>query len=113
MGNGIILGFVGKDLYACVPYRPWAWPIAYILSFTDPIVAISSAGAGNVAIVTTSGNPYLITGSSPGSLTATKLPEIKPNLSKRGTENYGTSVIYPASDGLRLIGSDGTTKLLT
>lgn len=113
MGNGILLGFVGKDLYACVPYRPWAWPIDYINSVSDDIVAITGSGTGNTAIVTTTGSPYLVTGSSPGSLMITKLPEIKPNLSKRGTEAYGPMAISPAPDGLRAITSDGSSELLT
>jgi hypothetical protein len=113
MGNGILLGFVGKDLYACVPYRPWAWPISYINSVTDDIVAISSSGSGNTAIILTEGEPYLATGTSPASITLTRLPKTKPCLSKRGVETYGPVTIYPAADGLRSLNADGTGDLLT
>jgi hypothetical protein len=113
MGKGIILGFIGKDLYTCVQYRPWAWPIDFINSLSDDIVAISSSGAGDTAIILTTGRPYLVTGSSAGSLMINKLPEIKPCISKRGVENYGTMTIYPAPDGLRTLNSDGSGDLLT
>lgn len=121
MGNGIIVGFVGKEIYACVPYRPWAWPAAYVISMPDDITCISSVGAGSTAIVTTSGAPYLLSGTTGASLSLTRLPEIKTNLAKRGTintsilsgENYYSGVVYPSTDGLRFVNSEGTSMLLT
>lgn len=113
MGKGIILGFIGKDLYACVPFKPWAWPIDYIQSISDEIVAISSSGAGDTAIILTTGRPYIVTGSSSGSLMVNKLPEIKPCVSKRGVETFGNMCIYPAPDGLRALNADGSGDLLT
>lgn len=113
LGNGIIVGFVGKDIYACVPYRPWAWPIAYINSTPDDIVDITPVGEGT-AIVSTEKGHHVLTGTSSASLTLGSLmSERRPNLSKRGTVSYGGGVIYPATDGLRIINSEGTNQLLT
>lgn len=125
MGNGMIIGFIGKDIYACIPYKPWAWPEAYVLSAADDIVDISPVGTGSSCIVTTTGPPYILTGTAPSGLTLNRLPEIKPNLSKRGTvrvnilsksqltTNYYSGVMYPSTDGLRFVNSEGMSMLLT
>ena len=109
MSNGICLAFVGKDIYASIPYRPWAWPIAYRNSIVDNIVAIASYG--NTAVIMTDKYPYLVTGTSPASLTIERLPEPRPCVSKRGTVGHDNGIIYPSSDGLYMIGTGGEARL--
>ncbi|MFP3490442.1 hypothetical protein R0K20_22855, partial [Staphylococcus sp. SIMBA_130] len=61
--GGILVGFFDNTLAFSEPYLPHAWPISYQLSFPDPIVAIASISNG--LVVTTTGQPWLVTGSSP------------------------------------------------
>ena len=105
ISNGIIAGFVGKDLYFCEAYRPWTFPTAHMLSLESTIVSIEGVGAGT-AVVTTEGRPYLVTGTDPASMTPIRLPSPKACVSKRGTVAYGTGAIYPAADGLVVINAE-------
>jgi len=102
LGNGILLAFNGKDLYASIAYRPWAWPTAYMQSLSSSIVAITPIGA-NQAIITTENEPYMLVGTAPGSITIEPFPESRACLSKRGAIAYKGGCVYPAADGLRMV----------
>jgi len=96
------LAFNGKDLYASIAYRPWAWPTAYMQSLSSSIVAITPIGA-NQAIITTENEPYMLVGTAPGSITIEPFPESRACLSKRGAIAYKGGCVYPAADGLRMV----------
>ncbi|MBC3906197.1 hypothetical protein [Undibacterium umbellatum] len=98
MPNGIMLGFTDATLHACEPYAPYAWPAKYDIPLEYPIVGI--AVAGQTAVVTTTGVPYLVTGVDSGSLSAEKLPRNQSCVSKRSMVAIGGSVIYASPDGL-------------
>jgi len=106
-----MLGFSGKDLYASEAYLPYSWPIAYIQALAHPIVSIASLGG--VAIVTTEGNPYIVTGTDPASLTVLPLPDVHACVSKRGTTACSLGIVFPGADGFVLVTSGGETKLFT
>ena len=44
LGNGILAGFTGKDVYFSVAYKPWAWPAEYAISLPGPIVGQAVTG---------------------------------------------------------------------
>jgi hypothetical protein len=112
-GYGIVIGSTGKDIYPSIPYKPWAYPIAFSLSSPNDILLIKPIVDG-ISVVFTSKGVHLLKGTSSGSLLLGKeLPDKKPCLSKKGAVAYSTGVIYPATDGLRNIASDGTNTLLT
>ena len=112
-GYGIVLGFSGKDIYPSIAYKPWAFPIAYSLSSLHDVIAIKPIISGMAAVFTEKG-VHILSGTSPGSLLlGQELPDKKPCLSARGAVTYATGVIYPSTDGLRNIASDGTNTLLT
>lgn len=98
MPNGIMLGFTDATLHACEPYAPYAWPAKYDIPLEYPIVGIGVAG--QTAVVTTTGVPYLVTGVDSGSLSAEKLPRNQSCVSKRSMVAIGGSVIYASPDGL-------------
>ena len=108
MSNGIVVGFVGKDLYFSEPYRPWAYPIDYRLSVSSPIVSIISLGS--TIIVTTEENPYSVTGIDPNSMTPLKMPDPIASVAARSSVGYTTGGIYAAPNGLYLV--DGVKGLL-
>jgi len=100
--NGILAGFFDNTLAFCEPYLPHAWPIDYQLAFDDPIVAIASISGG--LIVTTTGQPWLVTGSSPEAMAQMMLDVNQPCLSKRSMVDMGGYAIYAGHDGLIAVG---------
>ena len=101
MPNGIMVAFTGNTLHACEPYFPYAWPKKYDIPLDYPIVGI--AVAGQTALVTTTGIPYLVTGVESGSLSAEKIPVNQACIAKRSMVSIGGAVIYASPDGLVLV----------
>jgi hypothetical protein len=56
--NGIMAGFVGRDIYFCDPYHPHAWPIAYNQTVDYPVVGLGRMDT-TLAVLTT-GTPYFL-----------------------------------------------------
>jgi len=119
MGNGILLGFVGKDLYVCEPYKPWAWPTGYVETLADTIVSIAGVGAylssdsPEIAVVTTTERPYLVIGNTPGSLSVVPLPADYACVSSKGTVRWKDGLVYPSKVGLAIVNSSGAVANLT
>jgi hypothetical protein len=105
MGNGIMAGFKENEVYFSVPFIPYAWPIEYQLTTDQPIVAIGAYG--NSLVVTTTEYPYIITGTSPESMSIDKLSHRQPCVAKRGLVSVVGGVIYPCPSGLFYIGEGG------
>ncbi len=107
MANGVLIGFSGNDVCISEAYVPYAWPAAYKLSTDYPIVG--GKAIGNQCVVLTTGNPYLLSGIDPGSMSLTKLDWPQACVSKRSIVNVGGAVMYASPDGLCAI--DGTGQL--
>lgn len=105
MPNGFMAGFVGNTLYFSEPYMPHAWPDRYRKTVTDDIVGI--AVYGQTLVVATTGQPYIATGTDPGSVSAAKLDVYAPCLSKSGVCSVGMGVAYPSFDGLVIVSAAG------
>lgn len=103
--NGMMAGFVGKDLYLSEPYRPHAWPEKYILTVDFNIVAIGSFGT--TFVIMTDGLPYIAQGNSPDSMVQEKIERNLPCINARGVIDLGYGVAYPSSDGLVMVSSRG------
>lgn len=110
MPNGIIVGFSKNTIRFCEPYQPHSWPIAYELTTEEDIVALGAFGSS--LVVTTEGNPYLITGLHPSEMTMERLEISQSCVSKRGLADTGYAVVYPSPDGMMMIGP-GVAKLIT
>ena len=100
--NGILAGFFENTLAFCEPYLPHAWPISFQLAFNDPIVAIAAISGG--LIVTTTGKPWLVTGSSPEAMAQMQLDVNQPCLNKRSMADMGGYALYAGHDGLVAVG---------
>jgi len=117
MGNGIMAGFLGKDVYFTDPWQFHAWPIKHIITIPQTVMGLGAVGGGSL-VAPTVGNPYIFTGVDPGSISHAPLPEIAPCVSKRGiasaiVETQAGSrgqVIFPSPFGLYMI--DGATGTL-
>lgn len=111
MPNGMMAGFVGRDIYFCEPWIPHAWPQAYVLSADFDIVALGSIGTS--LVVMTTGNPYLVQGTHPSSMQMAKMETSLPCLSARGVVDLGSAIAYPSHDGLVLASASGQASVVT
>lgn len=113
MPNGMAVGFKGNELWFSEPYRPHAWPVAYVLTTEFPIVGIGITGQSVVAC--TSGTPYIATGVNPQNLTLTKTLNPEPCNSRGSILSTDRGVYYTSPNGLVLVTQDGqvtnTTEL--
>lgn len=108
--NGMLVGVDGKALRFCEPFMPFAWPSAYRLPVDDTIVALARWRQN--LIVLTTGQPYIVTGSSPGAMSMQPLEMNQSCVAKRGVVEFGHGVVWPSPDGLAYIG-DGGARVLT
>jgi len=103
--NAIQAGHRKNEILLAEPGLPHAWPVAYRKSVDYTIVAISALGDG--AVVTTTGQPYLLVGTHPASMAPIRLEVPYANRAKRGTVEFGMQVMYPSTHGLVLVDSSG------
>lgn len=96
-------GFVGKELYFSEPNLPHAWPSAYQITLDFPIVGLGTIG--NVLVVGTEENPYVVYGTTPDVMQPQKLPDPHPCLSKRSMDSIPEGVLFATTDGLYLCGT--------
>jgi hypothetical protein len=108
--NGIVAGFVGRDLYFCEPYRPHAWPQSYVQTLDYPIVGLGRLDTTLVALTT--GTPYLVQGSHPDSMVVVKTDLEQACASKRSIVSMAGQVVYSSPDGLVAISPSGS-KVIT
>lgn len=107
---GSLAGFYDNVLCLSEPNQPHAWPATNQYTLADKIVAIGAFG--NSILVTTTGFPYVLTGSTPSSMSVERFEEGYPCISKRGLVDMGYSILYPTPLGLMQIGVNGA-KLVT
>ena len=98
IGYGMLAGFVGNTLYISVPDYPHAWPLQQTLTFPARIVGLGMMGTS--LIVCTDQNPWIITGTSPSTLTQEPISIHEPCVSKRSVISNLTGVMYASPNGL-------------
>lgn len=101
MPNGIMAGYIGKDVYFSEPFRPHAWPVKYMLSTNYDITGL--AVTGTTLVIGTKGWPELVGGSSPDTMTMERVELSMPCLNQQGMVDMGYAVLYPSNDGLVLV----------
>jgi hypothetical protein len=107
MPNGMMVGFSGKQLCFCEPYKPHAWPEKYRLTAAFNIVGLGSYGTTVVA--GTQGYPYVAGGNAPSSMVEEKIEVNLPCVNGRGVVDLGYSVAYPSNDGLVVVSNGNAT----
>lgn len=108
--NGMMAGFLGKDLYICEPYQPHAFPEKYVLTADHNIVGL--AAYGNTIVVATDGLLYFVTGSAPESMVMEKTELNMPCMSTRGMVDLGYAAAFPSNDGL-VMAQGGSASVVT
>jgi hypothetical protein len=105
MPNGMMVGFVGKQLYFCEPYHPHAWPAEYDQAVDYDIVGLASFG--NSVAVLTEGWPYVMTGSHPRNINIRPVKVNQACLSKESIATDRDRVYYASPDGIIELGVNG------
>jgi hypothetical protein len=105
--NGMMAGFVGRDVYFSEPYRPHAWPETYMQTVDYPVVGLGRMDT-TLAVLTT-GVPYLMQGAHPDSVAVVKSDLEQACVSKRSIVSFGSAVIYAAPDGLMMLSPGGSS----
>jgi len=110
MPNGMLAAFRKNEVWFCEPYHPHAWPDIYTLVVDAEIVGLGVYDT--TLVVLTKGQPYLMTGGTPLSISQTKLPMNQPCVSKRSIASDQYGVLYASPYGLVSIGT-GTQDVVT
>ncbi len=105
--NGMMAAFVGKTLCFCEPFLPHAWPEKYQLQTDFPIVGLGAFGSS--LVVTTTGNPYVVTGTAPENMTMERLEVNLPCINPRSIVDLGYSIAYASHQGLVVVSSAGAS----
>lgn len=100
--NGFLAGFADETVYFSEVNAPHAWPLAYGVSVGQKIVGLGVFGQ-SIAVMT-KGFPYLLSGVSPDSMSAEKLPILEPCVAKRSITSDLSGVTYASPNGLVVIG---------
>lgn len=108
--NGFLAGFADESVYFSEVNAPHAWPIKYAISVGQKIVGLGVFGQS--VVVMTKGFPYLLSGISPDSMSAEKLPILEPCVSKQSITSDMAGVTYASPNGLVVIGP-GQAGLVT
>lgn len=108
--NGMMVGFNGKVLSFCEPWLPHAWPEVYNLTMDSNIVALGAYGT--TIVVATEAQPYVVSGTSPDTMSQEKLELNLPCINARGLVDLGYAIAYPSNDGLAVV-SSGSARVVT
>lgn len=104
LGNNMIAGFDGYEVYVCEPGYPFAFPTKYIINSDSPVVALGYYGS--TLVITNGGSPILVNGTDPATMVPNTIKQVQPCVSKAGLVSADIGVLYPSYDGLFHI-SDG------
>lgn len=107
--NGIMAGFVGRDVYLCEPYYSHAWPESYVQTLDYPVVGLGRMDTTLVALTT--GVPYFIQGSHPDSMIVVKSDIQQSCASKRSIVSISGVVFYASPDGLVMLSTGGSAVI--
>ena len=110
MPNGMMAAFSGKQLYFSEPYQPHAWPENYALLLDHAIVGLCALGSS--LVIMTEGTPYVAQGTTPSSMSLTKIDTNMPCLNARSIVDMGANCYYAAPGGLATI-TPGAVDLVT
>jgi hypothetical protein len=98
LGNGILAAWKGKQLWLSEAYKPWAWNPANMQTFAHPIVGAIRYGSG--ALVTTVGEPVIVSGLSPDGMAQVSLEVPQAGVSKWSLLALDGLAVYASHDGL-------------
>lgn len=105
MPNGFFAGWRGKNIFFSEPYRPWAWPVEYIVGSEFPIINAGVVDQTLVALTTKS--PTMVSGSLPSAMTVSRTDNIEPCAAANSLVQSPQGVFYASPNGLIRISESG------
>lgn len=111
MQNGMVAGHIGNEIWFCEPYQMHAWPPGNVLTVDYPIVGMGFTNGA--LVVTTSANPFVITGQTPGQMTQNKCAQPNPCISRGSILNGDGAVSYMSPNGLIQVTAAGVATNTT
>ena len=109
MPNGIIASWRNNELWFSEPYRPHAWPAAYVLTVPFPIVGLGIVG--QTLVVCTTGYPMTASGVNPLYITTSTLTTFEPCTSRESIISAPEGVYYASPNGLVLVNAGQATNV--
>jgi hypothetical protein len=109
MPNGILAGFRGNEIWFCEPYRPHAWPAAYMMVVDFPIVGLGCTY--QTLVVCTQSFPITVTGINPASMAQSKSASLEPCQSRGSILSTTEGVYYASPNGIVLAGLGVITNI--
>lgn len=107
--NGVLFGWVGREICFSEPFIPYAWPEEYKQQLNNDIVGAGFYGSS--IVLCTTAIPYISTNLDPAAAILNPMPYNQACTSKHGIVNVGYGVVYPSPDGLFMISDDGGTLI--
>lgn len=115
MPNGIVASWRSNEIWFSEPYRPHAWPAAYVQTVEYPIVGLGIVN--QTLVVCTQGFPLTASGVHPSSITTSKLTSFEACLSRGSIISAPEGVYYASPNGLVLVSpgkiENATRNLIT
>ncbi|MEJ0004372.1 MAG: hypothetical protein WDN30_14090 [Pararobbsia sp.] len=99
--NGILCARLDNAISFANAFQPWAWNPANELTFPNQIVNALAIGAG--LVLSTTAQPYVVSGVTPDAMSASKLNITQAGVSKWSIANVGGQVMYATHEGIMLI----------
>lgn len=107
---GIMAGISGRSVRYCESYKPYAWPVAYETLPANATPVALAVWSSNLLILT-DGQPYLVNGSTPGSMGDQPIEFEKGCISVQSVCNIEHGVVWASGDGLAYFGNQGPLLL--
>ena len=96
--NGMVVGFIGNQIWYCAPFLPHAWPPGQVFNTDYPIVGMG--WTNDALVVCTKANPFVLVGTNPNTVSVTKCQSPDPCLSRGSILSTDTGVFYMSPNGL-------------
>jgi hypothetical protein len=96
--GGFLAGFVGRDVYFSMPYRPHAWPPEYAVTLRHEVVALAPLADAILAL--TKGPPVALVGTRPDAVTPVDFSEAEPCMSARSVVPFDNAILYASPNGI-------------
>jgi hypothetical protein len=109
MPNGIVASWRENELWFSEPYRPHAWPAAYVLTVPYPIVGLGIAN--QTLVVCTAGYPMTASGVNPAYITTSTLTSFEPCTSRESIMSAPEGVYFASPTGLVLVTPGKSTNI--
>jgi hypothetical protein len=112
VGNNILAGFVGNELFFSEPGHPHAWPRSYSVLVEHNIVGIAAI-TGSI-LVTTESYPYIVSVTDPAAGASVSRIDVQyPCLNRRSIATMPYGIVYVTHGGLAIFSPFSGAQIIT